>query len=265
VACSGKRWLSLLGILLLSGTGRLLAGQETLTVFAAASLTDAFTAIGKGFERVRPGVAVRFNFAGSQVLATQLENGAKGDVFASADQRWMQYAVEKQLIAGTPAVFARNRLVVVLPRSNPGYVDKLEDLARPGVKLVLAGAQVPVGAYSRAALKALGGRQGFPRDYDRRVLANLVSEEENVRAVVAKVQLREADAGIAYVTDVTPAVRPQVTLLEIPDPENPIAEYPIAATPGGGELGAAFVAYVLSDAGRKELAARGFLPPRAAP
>jgi molybdate transport system substrate-binding protein len=261
-----SRWIRAAGVTAALALPSLLAAQQTLTVFAAASLTDAFTAIGKGFETAHPGVTVRFNFAGSQVLATQLEQGAKGDIFASADQRWMQYAVERKLIASTPEVFARNRLAVVIPKSNPGYIEKLQDLARPGVKLVLAGAQVPVGAYSREALKRLAARAGFPRDYDRRVLQNLVSEEENVKAVVAKVQLREADAGIAYVTDVTPAIASQVTLLEIPDPENPIAEYPIAATAGGnGELGAAFVAYVLSAEGQKTLAGRGFLPPTAAP
>lgn len=265
MASLGTRWIRTAGLLAAALVlPRVVAAQQTLTVFAAASLTDAFTAIGKGFEALHPGVTVRFNFAGSQVLATQLEQGAKGDVFASADQRWMQYAVERKLVAGAPQVFARNRLAVVIPESNPGRIDKLQDLARPGVKLVLAGAQVPAGAYSREALKRLAARKGFPRDYDRRVLQNLVSEEENVKAVVAKVQLGEADAGIAYITDVAPAAQTQVTLLEIPDPENPIAEYPIAATAGGnGELGAAFVAYVLSAAGRQALAARGFLPPKA--
>lgn len=264
MSVSAFRWRStaaLAGLLALPHQG---VAQQTLTAFAAASLTDAFTAIGKGFEAVHPGVTVRFNFAGSQVLATQLEQGAKGDVFASADLRWMQYAVERKLIAGTPAVFARNRLAVVIPKSNPGHIEKLQDLGRPGVKLVLAGAQVPVGGYSREALKRLAGRNGFPRYYDRLVLQNLVSEEENVKAVVAKVQLREADAGIAYVTDLTPAIAAQVTLLEIPDPENPVADYPIAPVVGGNaELAAAFIGYVLGAEGQKELAQRRFLSPKA--
>ena len=160
-------------------------------------------------------------------------------------------------------VFARNRLVVVIPISNPGYVDRLQDLARPGLKLILAGAQVPVGAYSREALLRLAAEPGFPSDYDRRVLANLVSEEENVKAVVAKVQLREADAGIAYLTDVTPAIRAQVTLLDIPELANPLAEYPIAAIAGGdAALAAQFIEYVLAPAGQRQLSARGFLAPR---
>lgn len=238
-----------------------LSAQQSVTVFAAASLTDAFTALGKTFEQAHPGVSVKFNFAGSQILASQVEQGARADVFASADQRWMSYAGNKDLLSSAPQVFARNRLIVVLPRSNPGAVERLQDLARPGLKLVLAGRQVPVGGYSREALIRLAAAPGFPAHYDQLVLANLVSEEENVRAVAAKVQLREADAGIVYQSDVSEAVRPQLRLLEIPDPYNPVAEYPIASVKGGSALGAEFVKLVLSPAGQASLAARGFLPP----
>lgn len=241
-----------------------LPAQRSVTVFAAASLTEAFTALGKTFEQQHSGVTVRFNFAGSQVLATQMEQGARADVFASADQRWMKYAEDRKLLAAAPVTFARNRLVLVIPRSNPGGIERLQDLARPGLKLVLAGRQVPAGAYSREALSRLGGAPGFPRHYDQVVLSNLVSEEENVRAVAAKVQLREADAGIVYQTDATASVRSQLRILEIPDPYNPIAEYPIATVAGGNALGAEFVALVLSAEGQAVLAARGFLPPGSA-
>jgi molybdate transport system substrate-binding protein len=240
-----------------------LQAQQTVTVFAAASLTEAFTAIGKRFEKSHPGVTVQFNFAGSQVLATQLEQGARADVFASADQRWIKYAEDKKLLSNTPAVFARNRLVVVLPKLNPGGIEKLQDLSRPGIKLVLAGRQVPVGAYSREALIRLDSAPGFPKKFDQLVLANLVSEEENVRAVAAKVQLREADAGIVYQTDVT-ANRPQLRLIEIPDRFNPIAEYPIARVTGGSALGGEFIALVLSPEGQTVLAGLGFMPPAVA-
>lgn len=238
-----------------------LPAQQTVTVFAAASLIEAFTAIGKLFERKHPGVTVKFNFAGSQVLATQMGQGARADVFASADQRWMQYAGDRKLLAAPGVIFARNRLVLVIPRSNPGGIERLEDLARPGLKLVLAGRQVPAGAYGREALSRLAGAPGLPRHYDRLVLSNLVSEEENVRAVAAKVQLGEADAGIVYQTDVSASVRPHLRTLEIPDPYNPIAEYPIATVSGGNALGAEFVALVLSAEGQATLAARGFLRP----
>jgi molybdate transport system substrate-binding protein len=256
----GRSTRLVLGGMLISAAST--QAQQNLTVFAAASLTESFTELGKGFEDAHSRLTVRFNFAGSQVLATQIEQGAKADVFASADQRWMSYAVDKKLLAAEPIVFARNRLVVVIPKSNPGSVSRLQDLARPGLKLILAGQQVPVGAYSREALKRLASAPGFPRDYLTFVLQNLVSEEENVKAVVAKVQLREADAGIAYITDVTPALRSQLTILEIPDPYNPIAEYPIAPVAGGAvDLAAEFIAYVESAAGQRLLAARGFIAP----
>ena len=243
-----------------------LAGQQVLSVFAAASLTEAFNDIGRAFERAHPGVTVRLNYSGSQVLATQLQQGAKADVLATADQRWMQYARDRRLLAGDAATFARNRLVVVIPRANPGHVEKLQDLARPGLKLVLAGAQVPAGGYSRETLRRLNGAPGFPATFDRQVLANLVSEEENVRAVVAKVRLREADAGIAYATDVGARDRDALTLLEIPDPYNPIAEYPIAAVADGQRgLAEAFIAWVLAPEGQALLATRGFLPPAPRP
>lgn len=239
-----------------------LAGQQVLSVFAAASLTEAFNDLGRAFERAHPDVTVRLNYSGSQVLATQLEQGAKADVLATADQRWMQHARDRALLAGDAAIFARNRLVVVIPRANPGYVEKLQDLARPGLKLVLAGAQVPAGGYSRESLRRLNGAPGFPATFDRQVLSNLVSEEENVRAVVAKVRLREADAGIAYATDVGARDRDALTILEIPDPYNPIAEYPIAVVAGGHrQLAGAFIALVLGPEGQALLATRGFLPP----
>jgi molybdate transport system substrate-binding protein len=251
-----------LGLLLLFPGAGTPSAQHTLTVFAAASLTEAFGAIGRLFEQRHPEVSVRFNFAGSQVLATQLAQGARADVFASADRRWMRYAAENRLLAGAPSTFARNRLVVVLPRSNPAGIERLQDLARPGIKLVLAGRQVPVGAYSRELLARLARAPGFPARYDQRVLANLVSEEENVRGVAAKVQLREADAGVVYQSDVTASMRPAVRLLEIPDRYNPTAEYPIAAVAGGaGPEAGAFIALVLSEEGQRLLARQGFAPP----
>ncbi len=241
-----------------------LSAQGTVTVYAAASLTEAFRAIARMFEQSHPGTTVKFNFAGSQVLATQIEQGARADVFASADQRWMKYT--RELIDGVPVVFARNQLVVVLPQGNPGRVRRLQDLARPGVKLVLAGRQVPAGGYAREALDRLKNAPGFSKDYTQKVLANLVSEEENVRAVAAKVQLGEADAGIVYQTDITANLRPQVTLLPIPDPYNPIAEYPIAPVKGGNRaLADAFVSLVLSEEGQAILKGKAFMAVTSAP
>jgi molybdate transport system substrate-binding protein len=237
-----------------------------LTVFAAASLKDAFSEAADVLGKRNPPIAVRYSFAGSQQLVLQLEQGAAADVFASADQRWMQVAQEGGLVAGTPVIFARNRLVVITPASNPGRIDRLEDLGKRGLKLVLGAEAVPVGKYSREALDRLRDAPGFGADYSKRVLRNLVSEEENVKAVVSKVQLGEADAGIVYVSDVTPPVRKVVRTIEIPDPYNVVAAYPIAVLRQSQQPAAAraFVEYITSAEGQAVLARHGLLPAEAA-
>ena len=234
----------------------------TLTVFAAASLTDAFRDLGRSLERAHPGLTVQFNFAGSQQLALQLEQGAPADVFASADQHWMDYAAEKGLLAGAGVIFARNRLVAIVPRADPAKISGLPDLARPGTKIVMAAAAVPVGRYSREMLGRLAQSPDFPARYDRLVLANVVSEEENVKAVVAKVQLGEADAGIVYRSDVTPSVARLVRAFEIDDPYNVVASYPIAVLKGAKNARAAamFLNLVSSTAGQATLRQNGFMP-----
>jgi molybdate transport system substrate-binding protein len=239
-----------------------IAAPSTLTVYAAASLTDAFRELGRALEASHLGLTVQFNFAGSQQLALQLEQGAPADVFASADQRWMSYAIEKGLVEGEGEVFARNRLVAIVPRTNPARIGGLPDLARRGTKVVVAAEAVPAGRYSRDALKNLSAAPGFPPDYDRRVLANVVSQEENVKAVVAKVQLGEADAGMVYQSDVTPAVSRYVRVFEIDDPYNVIASYPIATLKGAKNAEAAqwFVDLVSSAAGQQVLQRNGLLP-----
>jgi molybdate transport system substrate-binding protein len=237
-----------------------------LTVFAAASLKDAFSEAADVLGKRNPPIAVRYSFAGSQQLVLQLEQGAAADVFASADQRWMQVAQDSGLVAGSPVVFARNRLVVITPASNPGRIDRLEDLGKRGLKLVLGAEAVPVGKYSREALDRLRDAPGFGADYSKRVLRNLVSEEENVKAVVSKVQLGEADAGIVYVSDVTPPVRKAVRTIEIPDPYNVVAAYPIAVLRQSQQPAAAraFVEYITSAEGQAVLARHGLLPAEAA-
>jgi molybdate transport system substrate-binding protein len=240
---------------------------STLTVYAAASLGDAFRQLGRALEAEHPGLTVQFNFAGSQQLALQIEQGAPADVFASADQRWMSYASEKDLVEGASAIFARNRLVAIVPRANPARIGGLPDLARRGNKIVLAAEAVPAGKYSREALDKLSAAPGFPPEYARRVLANVVSQEENVKAVVAKVQLGEADAGLVYRSDVTPSVSRYVRVLVIDDPYNVIASYPIAVLKGARNAEAArwFVEFVSSAAGQQTLQRHGLLPPAAAP
>lgn len=238
------------------------AAGAPLRVFAAASLAGAFGDLSRQFEHAHPGVRVQLNLAGTPQLAAQIEQGAKADVFASADEAWMKRLAEHGRIDGEPARFARNRLVVIVPRTNPGRIARLEDLAKRGVKLVVGAEAVPVGHYSREMLANLGARPGFGGDFARRVLANVVSEEENVKGVVGKVQLGEADAGICYRSDVTPAVARLVRVIEIPDAANVLASYPIAVVAGAehGDAARAFVALVLSDQGQRALTRNGLLP-----
>ncbi len=232
---------------------------RTLTVFAAASLTDAFEEIGRAFEEAQPGVRVEFNFAGSQTLRTQLEQGAVADVFASANTKEMDAAVAASLVhSGTAQVLLKNQLIVILPPDNPAGIQTLQDLARPGLKLVLAAEAVPIGEYSREALGKLEAQLGA--GFKDQVLANLISEEDNVKQVVVKVQLGEADAGIVYGSDAVAA--PDLKTIAIPSESNVIAEYPIAALMEAPhpDLAAQFVAYVLSSEGQATLKKWGFTP-----
>lgn len=231
----------------------------TLNVFAAASLTDAFTEIGKNFEAANPGVTVTLNFAGSQALRTQIEEGAPADVFASASGKEMDAAVEGKFIAdGVKQVFLTNKLIVILPANNPAGLEKLEDLTNSGVKIVLAAEEVPVGNYARQALELMNG--SFGADFKDKVLANVVSNEDNVKQVVSKVQLGEADAGIAYVSDIVASS--DLKTIEIPTELNVIAKYPIAPLAASANAGVAqaFVDYVLSAEGQSILQKWGFTP-----
>ena len=233
----------------------------TLNVFAAASLTDAFTEIGKNFEAAHPAVTVTFNFAGSQALRTQIEEGAPADVFASASGKEMDTLVTGTLVAdGTSKVFLNNKLVVILPADNPAALEKLEDLAKPGIRIVLAAEEVPVGNYARQSLDLMNG--SFGTDFKDKVLANVVSNEDNVKQVVSKVQLGEADAGIVYTSDAVAA--PDLKTIEIPTELNIIAKYPIAplVKSENADLAKSFIDYVLSAEGQAVLAKWGFAPPQ---
>jgi molybdate transport system substrate-binding protein len=227
----------------------LAAGPAELTVDAAASLREAFTSIGRTFEANTPGVRVLFQFAGSQELRTQIENGQPADVIATADLRHMD-ALTAQKLVEHAAIFARNELVIVLPKGNPARIRSVADLARGG-RIVLGAPEVPIGRYSEQVLEKAGLRE--------EVLKHVVSRELNVRQVAAKIALGEADAAIVYRTDVSA----NVDAVPIPREQNVVAEYPIAALAAAPhrELARAFVAYVLSSAGRSILTGTGFLPP----
>lgn len=232
-------------------------------MFAASSLAEAFSAVKDSFEAVHPDLSVTLNFAASSQLVIQLDQGARADVFASADQFQMDRARAANLIEGADHVFATNRLVVITPRNNPGNVERIEDLGRPGLKLVTSQDEVPIGAYTRAALEKMSGDAAFGLDFAQRAAANVVSREANVRQIVVKVQLGEADAAIVYATDVTPAATNRLRTVPIPAEFNTVVSYPVAAVrnPPNPSHGREFIDYLLSVDGRRILAEWGFGPP----
>jgi molybdate transport system substrate-binding protein len=238
-------------------------GSETeLVVFAASSLSDAFDELGDAFASQRDGMRITFNYAGSQQLAQQLASGAPADLFATANPQQMQVAVDARRIdASTVRPFARNRLVVVMPADNPAQIGSLADLAKPGVKLVIADAAVPVGAYTLAFLAKNSADPSLTAAYSPTVLANVVSYEENVRAVLSKVLLGEADAGIVYSSDVGHEVAQRMKRMEIPDELNQVATYPIAPLMDAphGKLAREFVQFVISEQGQRILEDYGFI------
>jgi molybdate transport system substrate-binding protein len=250
-------------VVLLEGCG---AGAEgggqgsTLTVFAASSLTDAFGALTKSFEEQNPGTEVRQTFESSSTLLTQIQQGAPADVFASAAEEEMNTAVDDGLVAGEPEIFARNREVVMVPSDNPANIESLRDLARPGIKLVLAQEGVPAADY---ALEILGKADAeYGGNFEQDVLSNVVSREADVRASVSRVALGDADATFGYASDYTPDVRDRVRVIQIPENLNIIATYPIAALKEAedAELAQEWVELVVSNEGQRVLETWGFEP-----
>jgi molybdate transport system substrate-binding protein len=223
--------------------------SRTVTVCAAASLSAALQTMASAFEKAHPGVQVELNFAGSPTLVQQIQQGAPADVFASADEANMQKLVESGQVAGAPQFFARNKLQIVVPAGNPKHIAALADLAKPGLTIALCGPAVPCGRYAAEAFAKAG------------VVAPAASQEVDVKAVLTKVSMGEADAGIVYVTDVRAAAG-KVDGVEIPEASNVIARYPIAVVKNApnAAAGAAFVEFVLSPKGQRLLAGFGFLP-----
>ena len=235
-----------------------------LTVFAAASLVDAFGVIEVDLEEANPTLDITVESAGSQTLLTQLTEGAEADVLATANTSTMATAVESGLIAGEPVTFTGNRLVIVAPGDNPAGIESLDDLATEGLNLVVANDWVPAGTYTRQVLCAYGESGDAPGGFVDAVSNNVVSEEEDVRNVLAKVQLGEADAGIVYASDAIASelAGSPLTVIEFPGTLNTTAVYPIApVTDGNLELAQAFIAYVLSADGQATLDDFGFVHP----
>jgi molybdate transport system substrate-binding protein len=240
---------------LLSALAAAPSSARTIRVLAASSLTDALGEIALAFEADHPGTTVEASFAGSQVLRTQIEQGARADVFASADLEHAS-ALARAGLLGAPRVLARNRLVVVVP-AEAARVASLAGLARPGTRIVVAGPAVPAGRYAAEALRRLDGEGGLGTGFGARVRANVVSEETNVRAVLSKVALGEADAGFVYRSDAA-AAGPKVRVLDLP--VDVVAEYTIgvlrrAEDPRAAE---AFVEMVLGQRGQAILRRHGF-------
>ena len=236
---------------------------QTVTIFAASSLAESLPAVAAAFEAENPGVRVVFNFAGSQTLRTQLEHGASADIFASANWEHMASVKKAELLGNTPEYFAANRLTVATPAGSSA-VQTLDDLARPGVSIAIAAAEAPAGAYTLNALDLMSAAPDYPDDFAAAVLANVVTNETNVRAVAQKVALGEVDAGLIYETD---AAADQYDglfrLIPIPLQFNPAAQYPIASLAASAQPDAAraFIAFIQSDSGQAILRRHGFAPP----
>ena len=226
-----------------------------LVVFAASSLRDAFEELGRRFESSQPAAKVVFNFAGSQELRTQIEHGAGADVFASADAGQLR-RLEAAGLIDAPRIFARNEPVIVVPAGNPARIGGLQDLPR-AQRIVLGAPEVPIGSYALRILDAASALYGA--GFGKAVGAHVVSHELNVRQVLAKVRLGEADAAIVYRTDAL-AARDSVEAISIPSQMNALAEYPIAALRGAHDpaMARAFVELVLSPGGRAVLSRFGF-------
>jgi molybdate transport system substrate-binding protein len=221
----------------------------TASVFAASSLTDSFKTLGASFQSAHPGTTLQFNFAGTPTLVTQIEQGAAADVFASADTTNMDKLTADGFASGNSQVFAHNKLEIVVEAGNPKHITGLADLAKPGVIYITEAATVPAGKYALQSLASAG------------VKVTPKSLETDVKSVVSKIELGEADAGIVYVTDVK-AAGSTVAGVPIPDSVNVIATYPMVAVKGNknSALGNAFIAYVRSADGQATLQSFGFLP-----
>jgi len=256
-----RAFLPIVGLMALVLTACGGSGGQALTVFAGSSLTDAFKEAIETFEERNPGTNVVVNFAASSALRVQLEHGAYADLFASADERNMTLAQETGVVEGEPVTFAINRLAIVIPIDSSS-VTTVRDLASPDLRLIIAAPQVPLGAYTGEALAQLAADPSYGPAFVDKVRGNIVSEALNARHATAIVQLGEADATIAYVTE---AANPGLGLHAIPLPESVTvrAVYPIVVVQGSREtnLARAFIAFLRSEEGRATLARHGFGAP----
>jgi molybdate transport system substrate-binding protein len=230
-------------------------GNQEITVFAASSLSDAMDDLADAFEAANPGVTILRHYASSSQLAAQLIEGVQADVLASANEIQMEHVVSAGLTVPESVIFTTNHLTICIPIENPGQIISPTDLAKPGISLILAAPDVPIRVYSDRVIEMLGDEQ-----FQAAVYQNLVSEEVNVRQIVAKVALGEVDAGIVYTSDITPDVADRIEQIIIPGEFNLTAFYPIArlSESGNGTLAQSFIEFVLSPDGQAILTNWGF-------
>ncbi|HWQ20538.1 MAG TPA: molybdate ABC transporter substrate-binding protein, partial [Methanotrichaceae archaeon] len=247
---------AVLAVLILATVPGLGADQpKELTVFCAAGLKDAFTEIGQIYEN-ESGAGVVFNFDGVQVLRTQIENGAYADVLVSGSKKHTDaLASEGYLNNSSISVFARNWQEVIVPRDNPGRVQNLSDLARPGVKIVMGTKDLPITEITMQILGKLATDPAYGPEYKERVLSNVISNETNINFIVSKVALGEADAAFVHKSEISPEYAEKVTVIEIPEKYNVRSDYSIGALKESKEpeLAYGFINLVTSGRGRAVL------------
>lgn len=238
-----------------------IAAPVDLVIFGAASLKNVLGQVESAYEIGHPGIDLVMSTDSSTTLRTQIELGAPADIFLSADTTNPQALADAGLIYAEPVPFARNRLAIIVPIANSAGITDPADLARRGLKIIAAGDSVPITAYATEAVQALGALSGYPAGFAEAYAANVVSREDNVGAVVAKIELREGDAAIVYATDALAS--DVVATIPIPEAANPTATYAgvVTSTSTHRDEATAFVAWLVGQAGRAIFAGAGFLPP----
>ena len=237
------------------------AAAANLTIYGAASLKAALADMKAAYETANPGSTLSISTDSSATLETQIEQGAPADVFLSADTKNPQALVDKGLAAGDVVKFAGNILTVIVPTANSAGIQSPADLARPGVKVIAAGDAVPITKYASQLVANLAKQSGYPADFAAKYAANVASKEDNVAAVLAKVELGEGDAAIVYVTDAKNSTK--VTTIPVPDAANVPATYGAVAVKASKnpDAAAAFITWLTGPDGQAILAKYGFLPP----
>jgi molybdate transport system substrate-binding protein len=233
-------------------------GSAELTIYGAASLKGALDAVKAAYEKAAPGMTLTVTTGSSSTLRAQIEQGAPADLFLSADTTNPQALAAAGLTDGVPVAFASNALVIIVPTGDPAGVGTPAGLARPGVKIVAAGTAVPITKYASQVVDLLAGQAGYPSDFAARYGANVVSREDDVKAVVAKIELGEGDAAIVYRTDAEASSK--VTVIELPVAANVVATYAgvVVAASRNALAAHAFLAWLAGPDGRAILASFGF-------